>query len=76
MLVLLGVVTVLEFDLEGVEMVLLLDLAGAWFGTFFVSVLLVPLLGFRNTLLFAGILKGMALASLVLAALRGMRARG
>jgi len=34
-----------------------LDLTGAWLGTLMVSVLLVPLIGIGNTLLFAGALK-------------------
>jgi spermidine synthase len=34
-----------------------LDLAGAWLGTLLVSVLLVPLIGIVNTLVFAGALK-------------------
>jgi spermidine synthase len=34
-----------------------LDLAGAWLGTLLVSVLLVPLIGIGNTLLFAAVLK-------------------
>jgi spermidine synthase len=34
-----------------------LDLTGAWLGTLLVSVLLVPLIGIGNTLLFAGALK-------------------
>ncbi len=52
-----------------------LDLAGAWAGTFLASVLLIPLLGFRDTLLLAALLKGLALAGLALAAFRGGRFR-
>lgn len=52
-----------------------LDLAGAWLGTFLVSVWWVPLLGFRSTLLLAGILKATALGALALAALGGASCR-
>ncbi len=38
-----------------------LDLAGAWLGTLLVSVLLVPLIGISNTLLFAAALKACSL---------------
>ncbi len=38
-----------------------LDLAGAWLGTLLVSLLLVPLIGIRNTLLFVATLKGCSL---------------
>ena len=38
-----------------------LDLAGAWLGTLLVSVLLVPLVGISNTLLFLAALKACSL---------------
>jgi len=53
-----------------------LDLAGAWLGTFLAAVLLIPLLGFRYTLMLTGTLKAVALVSLCLAAFHGRRARG
>ena len=48
-----------------------LDLAGAWFGAFSVSVMLVPLLGIRETLILAGVLKGWALVYLLFGSLTG-----